>query len=93
MPRARGFVIPSIARPALAWVMEPSGRAVTPAGRYGSAGREVGMATARIIYTWPDGSCVDLEVDSGDDTAHPDLLDELVRRVIVLYRETCVAGE
>ena len=51
------------------------------------------MATARIIYTWPDGSCVDLEVDSGDDTAHPDLLDELVRRVIVLYRETCVAGE
>jgi hypothetical protein len=51
------------------------------------------VALARITYTWADGTSVDLEVDSGDDAAHPDLLDELVRRVLVMYCETCVGGE
>lgn len=51
------------------------------------------MALASITYSWPDGTTVHLEVDSGDDTAHPDLLDELVTRVIKLYQTTCVDGE
>lgn len=44
---------------------------------------------ASITYRWADGSEVDLTVVS-DEPAHPDLLDELVARVLVLYRETCV---
>lgn len=47
------------------------------------------MALASITYTWSDGTTVHLEVDSGEDTAHPDLLDELVNRVLSMYRETC----
>ena len=35
-------------------------------------------------------SIVDLMVDSDDGMAHPDLLDELVARVLTLYRVTCV---
>lgn len=50
------------------------------------------MASARIIHSWADGSVTDLEVDSGDDAAHPDLLDELVARVLLMYREV-VVGE
>lgn len=51
------------------------------------------MALASITTTYNDGSTVHLEVDGGDDTAHPDLLDEIVSRVLVLYREVCVEGE
>lgn len=51
------------------------------------------MASARIIHSWADGSVTDLEVDSGDDAAHPDLLDELVCRVLAMYREVVVGDE
>lgn len=51
------------------------------------------MAKASIVYRWADGTEVLLEVDSGEDTAHPDLLDELVARVLGMYRETCVDGD
>lgn len=47
---------------------------------------------AEITYVWADGSRVELEVSSDQD-AHPDLLDELTKRVLELYRETCVAGD
>lgn len=46
------------------------------------------MATARIKVIYPDDTIVHLEVDSGDDASHPDILDELVSRVLTLYRET-----
>lgn len=45
------------------------------------------MAKASITRRWADDSAlaVELEVDG----QHPDLLDELVRRVIALDREAC----
>lgn len=49
------------------------------------------MAWARITQQWADESVTELEVGT-DDTAHPDLLDELVQRVCVLWRETCSAA-
>lgn len=51
------------------------------------------MAIASVRYQWASGDEVDLVLDSGDDTAHPDLLDELVARVLVMYREICVGDE
>lgn len=55
--------------------------------------RRADMAIASISYRWPTGEAVDLIVDSNDGTSHPDLLDELVARVLTLYRETCVGSE
>lgn len=51
------------------------------------------MAAARIIREWADGSSVVVEVEA--DGQHPDLLDQLVRRVIHLDREAApeVEGE
>lgn len=51
------------------------------------------MALASMTYQWPDGTSIELVVDSDDGMAHPDLLDEVVRRVLVLYRAACVEGE
>lgn len=51
------------------------------------------MAVASIPQWYADGSHVDLVVDSDDNSTHPDLLDELVSRVLVLYREVCLEGE
>lgn len=51
------------------------------------------MAIASIHYRWATGDEVDISLDSGDDTAHPDLLDELVSRVLTMYRSTCVDGD
>jgi hypothetical protein len=67
----------------------------TPSATALSGEQEPGgvVALASITTTYNDGSTVHLEVDGGDDTAHPDLLDELVNRVLVLYREVCVEGE
>lgn len=47
------------------------------------------MALASITYHWSSGDSVDLIVDSDDGASHPDLLDELVQRVLALYRATC----
>lgn len=51
------------------------------------------MAIASISQHWADGSYVDLIVDSDDNASHPDLLDEIVRRVLDLYRATCMDGD
>lgn len=52
------------------------------AGRQGNV-----MSVARITHQWSDEAATVLEVEV--DGNHPDLLDELVSRVIRLWRETC----
>jgi hypothetical protein len=46
------------------------------------------MAYARIVHHWDAETATSIEVGS-DEAAHPDLLDELTARVLVLWRETC----
>ena len=48
------------------------------------------MAYARIVHHWDSDAATVCEVGS-DEAAHPDLLDELCGRVLVLWRETCAA--
>jgi hypothetical protein len=43
------------------------------------------MANAKIVHHWPDGGHVTLSVHA--DVEHPDALDHLVTRVLVMYRE------
>lgn len=43
------------------------------------------MARAWITRTWPDGAMLQVGVEV--DGQHPDLLDELVRRVVALDAE------
>jgi hypothetical protein len=46
------------------------------------------LVYARIVHHWDDSTATSMEVGS-DEAAHPDLLDELVARVLVMWRE-CV---
>jgi len=48
------------------------------------------MARAWITRTWPDGAMLQVGVEV--DGQHPDLLDELVRRVAVLDAEAPITG-
>lgn len=50
------------------------------------------MAHARITQQWSDETVTVCEVGS-DEAAHPDLLDEMVRRVCVLWSVTCKDGD
>jgi hypothetical protein len=43
---------------------------------------------AQITHRWADGTEIELEVGS-DEAAYPDVVSELVARVIDLYRATC----
>lgn len=43
---------------------------------------------ARLVHHWDDETATSMEVGS-DEPAHPDLLDELVARVLSMWRE-CV---
>jgi hypothetical protein len=50
------------------------------------------VAWARITHQWDDDTTTEVEVGT-DAAAHPDLLDELVQRVCVLWRETCCGAD
>lgn len=57
-----------------------------------TGGQGVDVAYAKITYQWDDDTVTVCEVGT-DEPSHPDLLDELVKRVLTLWGVTVDADD